>query len=474
MGGKLGARPLPPCEVVARLGHFLKYLPSKFASETVNLLYLLLPFLGLIPVAYLLANVLLSRSYAARRTRSNVPPAEVTIVLPVYAERVDVFEECITSVATQGSPWVVVGDTSDEPYRSLVERLGGRFLYLPVHSGKKRALATALDTVRTPFVLLVDSDTVLPPGAVQRLASHFSPEVGGVGASLSVRDTGTSFARSAEFVERAREVVLKAMSTRGSVLYLDGACSMYRTEVIRPYVGSPEFQNTTVLGRPTPLGDDWLLTDYLLREGYRTVRAYDTRVTTYPKESFSAFVAQNVRWSRSNWIRLGSYVRKGLPRSVGRFYLFEVAGTYLLPLIAVVTIVSRLPYFTHVLAEAPASLGSVGLLLLHVLVPVSRELWSSLARVSLTVLGVFATGAFVGAVARDHPGPRWQFVAYGALGAAVLFAASVYGLLTFWKRTRWHLTAPSGSASPRPSSPLYPDHPGTTHYGRAAEPPPAP
>ncbi|MGI0155296.1 MAG: hypothetical protein ACREDE_04085, partial [Thermoplasmata archaeon] len=208
-----------------------------------------------------------------------------------------------------------------------------------------------------------------------------------------------------------------------------------------------------VLGRPTPLGDDWMLTDYLLRAGYETVRAYDTRVVTHPKANFSSFLAQNVRWSRSNWIRLGSYLRRGPPRAVGRFYMFEVAGTYVLPLIALVTIATRVPMVTYSVDRASGGLESVGLILLFLLAPVSRELWKSLARISLTVLGTFAVGAFAGAVTRDYTGPRLRFIAYGALGATVLFVTSVYGLFTFWKRPSW------GSPLPLSAPPLHPPLP---------------
>ncbi|MGA8542121.1 MAG: glycosyltransferase [Thermoplasmata archaeon] len=402
-----------------------------------NLLYELLPFLGAIPVAYLLANALFSRSYDRHRPRVNVPPSDVTIVIPVHNASPDVFEACVSAVATQGSRWWVIGDAADLPYRTITERHGGSFLPLRERVGKKGALGAGLEKVTTPLVLFVDCDTVLPPGAVTRLASHFSPRVGGVGASLSVQDTGTVHARAAEFIERAREVVLRAMSARGNVLYLDGATAMYRTEVIRPFVRSSEFRDSRLFGRATALGDDWMLTDFLLREGYETVRAYETRVVTYPQPTFSGFVRQNVRWSRSNWIRLGSYVRRGAPRGVGRFYMFEVAGTYLLPVVAWVTLAARLPILTHSLSEASGSLDSLGLVFLHQFGLTSRESWLEFSRLSLTVLGAFATGAFTGAVVRDHRGPRLRFLANGTLGAVVLFLTSLYGLLTFWKRPAW-------------------------------------
>ncbi len=402
-----------------------------------NLLFLALSFLGVIPVAYLLANAFLSRTRDRSRAAGPLSSNAVTVVIPVRGESLGHFTECVESVASQGSRWVVVGDGCDEPYREIVARAGGEFLALPDHRGKKAAMAAGIERVRTPLVLFLDSDSVLPPEATRRLAAYFTGQVGGVGASLAVRDTGSVFARIGEFVERAREVVLRAMSSRGSVLYLDGACAMYRTELVRPFVNSEAFQRSPLLGRPSPLGDDWLLTDHVLRQGRETVRAYDVRVVTRPKESAAAFLRQNVRWSRSNWIRLGSYLRSGSPRAVGRFYQFEVVGTYLLPIIALVTVAARLPMVTHAFSGASSGLSAIGWRLVRAFVPLSHDFWLSVTRVSLTIAGAFATGAFAGAVVRDAPGSRLRLLAYGLLGSAVMFVTSIWGLVTFWKVPAW-------------------------------------
>ena len=92
----------------------------------------------------------------------NVDLSKVTIAMPVYNEDVDVFRESIESVAMQGCKFVVVGDSSDEPYRSMVEKAGGKFILQEIRGGQKKAISRAFDFVHTEFVLLVDSDTILP------------------------------------------------------------------------------------------------------------------------------------------------------------------------------------------------------------------------------------------------------------------------------------------------------------------------
>ncbi len=431
---------------------------GRVRTTSIGLLLLPLGLLGAVPVVYLLLNSYLARRGRPVPSRRSAPPDEITILTPVHEQRPAVFRESVASIARQGCPFVVVGDGSLEPFRTLTEELGGRFLPLAQQVGKKRALAAGLSTIRTPYVLLVDSDTVLPTGAARELASHFTPEVWGVGANLSVTDTGRAVAYCGEFVERAREVVLRAMSSRGSVLYLDGACTMYRTEVIRPFVNSAGFQDLRVLGRPSPLGDDWLLTDHLLCDGFATVKAYDVRAHTYPKETFADFVRQNVRWSRSNWIRLGRYLTGRGPRNRGAFFTFEVLGTYALPLIALATLLERLPGWLHGLGRAPPTLDGAGLFLLHSLVGLPRTLTAEIARLSLAVAGALATGLYLATLLRTSRHPTLRLVAYGALGTAVLFATAVYGLLTFWKRPAWSVVPPEPSndlvvPGTRPSAP---------------------
>ncbi|HTT73500.1 MAG TPA: glycosyltransferase [Thermoplasmata archaeon] len=405
---------------------------------------------GCVPIPYLLANAHYSRQYARSSARATVAPAEISVVVPVHGPWTERFDACLTSIAAQGGPFVVVGDGCLEPYRTATESMGGTFVHLPVNRGKKAALLAGLEQVSTPFVLFVDSDTVLPPEAAVRLASHMTPGIGGVGANLGVEDTGTWTAAAAEFVERSREVVLRAMSTRGSVPYLDGACVLHRTELIRPFLASAEFQSMRVAGRASRLGDDWQLTDFLLRSGWRTVKAYEVRVDTAPKATASGFVGQNVRWARSNWIRLGSYLRRGFPRGVGRFYAYEMTATYLLPLITLATLLSRLPLLAHDATLSSADAGATLLVAIHLVIGIPRATWAGLVHVSSMVVGAFATGAFLGATLRTSPNATARLVVWGAAAMGVMFVTSIYGLLTFWVEPRW--AAPSAELAPGPAA----------------------
>ncbi len=415
---------------------------------------LVLSMAGFVPVTYLLTNAYLSRRREHVRRVPPGPTGDVTIVIPVHGETAERFRATIRSACGQGCRVIVVGDGCDEPYRSLTRAEGGEFVGLPERGGKKRALAAGLPYVTTPFVLFLDSDTALPEQAVARLSTYFAPEVGGVGANLLHTENPSIAAGCAEFVERAREVVLRATSSRGNVLYLDGACMMFRTELIRPFVASEEFQHLRVLGRETPLGDDWQLTDYVLSQGFRTVKAYDVGAVTQPPATLGAFVRQNVRWMRSSWIRLGRYLRGAGPSDPGLFYRLELIGTYALPLVTFALVIARFPLFLHVvdgLLLRAYLATSHGVAIAH---SATRPFsWYHVFLPVQTVSGLIGTGAFLGAVAnRLPPHRRLRTLACGALGSSLLLVTAIYGLATIWRASRWRGETRGG----RPTGPIAP------------------
>lgn len=405
-------------------------------------LFLIFALLSAVPVGFFLLNSLLARRHKVLAVDPIAAEGGVTIVLPVYREPLRIFGESLGSALAQGVPVVVVGDGCEAPYRAFALDRGARWRRTDGHRGKKEALRVGLASVETPYVLFVDSDTVLPPGAVASLRSRFTEGVGGVGANLAIKDTGHPVARCAEFVERSREVVLRAMSSRGAVMYLDGACAMYRTEAIREFVGSDAFLQLTVLGRPTRLGDDWLLTDHLLRSGYSTVKSYDTHAVTYPPSGWAAFVAQSVRWSRSGWIRLGRTLWSGLPDRVSRFYAFEMVISYTLPLLALASGIGRLRILLlHSAGTLPTQLAP----LLGSMMGLGGLAAGGpyLGRAILTLAAVTAEAIFAWTAVRKISHRRLSTLAWGGVATAVLFVASLYGLLTVWKATAWRGPAPA-------------------------------
>lgn len=396
--------------------------------------YFAIGLLTLATVFYYLINSYSSMKYTSSTDSSIVKLENATIVVPVYNEKEEIFLEAIDSVAKQGCRFVVVGDSSYEPYKSIVESKGGVFIHQPVRQGKKKALVRAMDHVNTEYVVFMDSDTILPDNAVSSMMSHFVENVGGVGANLTIRKTGEPLSYASEFVERTREVIFRAMSAHGNVMNLDGACVMYKSEIISPFILSSEFSGMSVLGNVSSLGDDWQMTGYIIKNGYRAVKDYSTKVQCYPQDSMKKFFRQNLRWSRSNWIRFGRELRDGTIIKAGRFYTLEMVYTFALPFIALGIGAFKLysfllfnngafqieDIFTYALFGNMSAIGH------HIFM-----------RVATTLANIGGSAIFLGAVVHRMSGERLKTIAYGALALGVLFLTSIYGLVTFWKGTGW-------------------------------------
>lgn len=374
-------------------------------------------------------------SYSSLKLRTvtnlnNVDKSKVTIAMPVYNEDVGVFTESIDSIARQGCRFVVVGDSSDEPYRTIVQKAGGTFVLQETRGGQKRAIARAMDYVDTEYVLLVDSDTILPENAVSSMMSHFDETVGGVGANITIKQTGSAVAYASEFVERSREVVFRAMSAHGNVMNLDGACVMLRTELVRPFIKSPEFLDFRLFGKPSILGEDWLITGYIINKGYRAVKDYQTRVESYPQKNMKKFIKQNIRWARSGWIRFGRELTDGTALRAGKFYTFELIYTYLLPVIALSFGLFRLVSFFY---SHPGDLRLMDLISDMIMLNPSSIGYVLYTRVMITLANISGSMIFLGAVISRIHNKRLKTLAYGAFALLILFVTNIYGIFTFWK-----------------------------------------
>ncbi len=391
--------------------------------------------LSAISFVYYVLNSYSSIRYSSKINPDVVDLSKVTIAMPVYNEKIEVFRESIDSIMMQGCKFVVVGDSSYEPYKTIVEERGGLFIHQPVRSGQKKTIVKSMEYIDTPFLLLMDSDTILPQNAVKSMMSNFTEGVGGVGANLSIKPTGTAIAYCQEFIERAREVVFRAMSAHGSVLNLDGACVMFKTDIIKPFILSPEFAEFKVLGKPTLLGEDWLLTDYLIKNDYKAVKDYNTKVEVYPPEKFGKFIKQHSRWARSNWIKFAKELKEGTAMKAGWFYTFELVYTYLLPIIALGFGIFRL---THFMMIHHTSLQYINLIHDVFLLRHSDAGYILYTRLALFLANIGGTAIFLSSVAYRMRGERLKTLGYGGLAAVILFVTTIYGLLTFWKGKKWN------------------------------------
>jgi len=248
----------------------------------------------------------LAKTLAARRYRPWVGPASertTTVIVPVYNEPEAVFRRALASVrANDPTEIVVVVDGGDREVADVAADYADEVLLIP-KAGKRAAIAAGLEASdsQTEIVVVLDSDTVWEPGALAEMLKPFAdPRVGGVTPRQAIFDVGSNpVRRFADWLEDLRyHLTVPAQSAFGQVGCLAGRTIAYRRVAFEPAVRRLVEQQ--LFGVPLHVGDDRVLTNELLRTGWRTVYQSTALVTTDAPSDWRTFWRQQLRWGRSS------------------------------------------------------------------------------------------------------------------------------------------------------------------------------
>lgn len=235
---------------------------------------------------------------ALRQPRRPAPAAGalpgVSLVMPAFNEEAGIAAAVSFALASRHSPLevIVVDDGSTDHTASATRRAAGgdprlRLLRQP-NSGKPAALNRGIAAARHEVVVTVDGDTLLAPGAVERLAGHFlDPRVGAVAGQVKVGNSRPLLARF-QLLEYAhgQQLDKRAQDALGCITVVPGAAGAYRRSVLLEVGG---FSADT-------LAEDMDLTVEVARRGYQ-VRFEPLAVTrTEAPESLHSLVTQRLRW----------------------------------------------------------------------------------------------------------------------------------------------------------------------------------
>ena len=247
-----------------------------------------------------------AKALAARRYRPWTTPTgnlATTVIVPVYNEPERLFRRVLASVrANRPTEIVVIVDGGDANLAAVAAEYADRVLRVP-KEGKRAAIAAGLreSDPSTDVVLVVDSDTMWAPDALREMLRPFAdPRVGGVTPRQAIFDVGDNpVRRLADWIEDIRyHLTVPAQSVFGQVGCLSGRTIAYRRTAFEPAVA--RLVRQTVLGVPQHVGDDRVLTNELLRGGWRTVYQSTALVTTDAPSDWRTFWRQQLRWGRSS------------------------------------------------------------------------------------------------------------------------------------------------------------------------------
>jgi hyaluronan synthase len=231
------------------------------------------------------------------------PRLTTTVIVPVFNEPEAVFRRSLASVvANRPTELIVVVDGGAADVGSVASDYAGQVLRIE-KQGKRAAIAAGLaaSDPATDVVIVLDSDTVWASGALEELLRPFADlRVGGVTPRQAIFDVGSNpVRRFADWLEDLRyHLTVPAQSVFGQVGCLAGRTIAYRREAFEPAVA--RLVSQSVLGVPLHVGDDRVLTNEILRAGWRTVYQSTALVTTDAPSDWPTFWKQQVRWGRSS------------------------------------------------------------------------------------------------------------------------------------------------------------------------------
>ncbi|MGC8629224.1 MAG: glycosyltransferase [Candidatus Micrarchaeia archaeon] len=427
--------------------HFIWLLHSAF-----GILLLISLVMSLFSIAYYLFDLYFVREerkklrlMAGVRAPSSAKK-DVTAVVPVYNEDPELFERCVKAISIEGIRFIIVGDSSLEPYKSITEKAGGQFIYIEEHGGKRMALAEGIKHVDTKYVLFVDSDTVIGKDTVSRMLPYFSNEVGGVGAKIQVRlDKRRLSTYALEFFHRLKEFGFAGLEHLGMPMVLDGECAMYRTELVKNYMQTNAYRYGLIFGRRMLYADDRQLTAHILDLGYKAVRAHNVVASTKAPKTVRAVIRQAVRWTRAGYLYFfkelldGTYLKRRSP-----IYSFQMVYMYALPVLSLFAFLLR---SFETLRRGILGFAFVFQRLSLLILRLSHfHIAFLLLVISISAISYFVTFIYIYALAGTIRRRKKRTLSAGGLYLLLLLFVSVYGLLTFWKQ-EWKRDAPGGKYS---------------------------
>lgn len=289
--------------------------------------------------AFILSRFIIAAFYVAPPDVGFQPTAGVVIA---GRNEGDSIGKTIGRIYAEGYPHdrlevVVVNDGSTD--NTLDEMLSGQGRHHSLvvvdfeeNKGKRHGMAIGALLARSEFLIYVDSDSFLLPGAIHKILQGLAdPTVAAVAGHTDVENVTVNALTKMQDVRYfvSYRVMKAAESVFGAVSCCPGCFSAYRKSCVLNVLD--RWLHQRFLGRYCTYGDDRSLTNYLLKD-YRILYDDEALATTIVPEKWGKYIRQQARWKRS-WVRemlfAGRWMWKKHPVAVVSWYAMTI-----LPLIA--------------------------------------------------------------------------------------------------------------------------------------------
>jgi len=278
-------------------------------------------------------KVLVSRRY---RPFTGTYTGTTSVVVPVVDEPLDLFRDVIERMVEQkpGEIIVVINGAENPALQAVCEEYAPlvRWVHTPI-PGKRNAVMIGTNMSTGDITVLVDSDTVWMPNALDELVKPFADSrVGGVTTRQRILEPERSWiTRWADWLENSRSLYsMPAQSVMGQVGCLPGRTIAFRRSILMTVMD--KFMTERFMGVFLEVSDDRTLTNLTLKEGYRTVYQHTSLVFTDAPLQVKKLFKQQLRWARGsqyNTLRMLPWMLGHAPL-LALFFVMDIILPFLL------------------------------------------------------------------------------------------------------------------------------------------------
>lgn len=237
-----------------------------------------------------------------------------TVVVPVKNENKNRFKQVIESIIrSDGKKQILIGSDgstseNNEDYKKIISELERenqediKFIELSAR-GKRRIQCDLHRIAKYDIIVNVDSDVVVWKKTFVRLLAPFQDKKVGITNSYVMIPLGKRLIDKYYNVLYicANQVGRKSLGRFGIMHSASGELLAYRKIILDDNMY--RYENAHFMwGIPITFGEDRLLTNIALKEGYKTVYCEDSPGWTWAQPNLKKLMKQQLRWRRS-WIR---------------------------------------------------------------------------------------------------------------------------------------------------------------------------
>jgi hyaluronan synthase len=269
-----------------------------------------------------------------------------SVIVPVKDEKEENLVKCLRRIInSNGEKQILVGDDGSKiDIRQVLKKYPDIYCNISIirnekNIGKKNVQLQLIEKAKYEIIINIDSDILLnDKNTLIRLTAPFGKnKIGVANGNVRIINNKSLLHNLQDYLYFCANLIGRNSTGRfGINPCATGEIMAFRKDIFLKFV--KEYQTAYYLGKPVRFGEDRLLTNIFLREGYDSIFVKEAKCWTYPKNTYKDFIKQQFRWRKSGIresIRCLSFAYKKSP-----YLMFHSLFNFSLPILFFILLIS--------------------------------------------------------------------------------------------------------------------------------------